>query len=144
MVTNTATTITQSNLQGTAHIIKQKEALSEGRTRKSENITKARKPNHVFRSRVCLSAHINTFHKKSPWYFPGKQLIETLKFFAKEAHNAGSKKYESQYPRWQLMLFWCGKSGDWKKKVENPLAQLGWFLSYPRFRASGHKVFACF
>ena len=44
------------------HIISyRKERSLKRNTRKSKNITKARKPNHVFRSRVGLSGHINKF-----------------------------------------------------------------------------------
>ena len=61
----TATTIALSNLWGTAHNIIQKAALNWRYTGKSKNISKTRKPKHVFRSRVGLSAHINTFDKFS-------------------------------------------------------------------------------
>ena len=50
-----ATTIAERNFN-----IMQKRAFTQRHTRENEIITKARKPNHVFRSRVGLSAHIHT------------------------------------------------------------------------------------
>ena len=51
----TATTIAKPNFLGAAHNIIQKRTLPQRHTRESKNITKARKPNHVFRGRVGLS-----------------------------------------------------------------------------------------
>ena len=55
-----ATTIAKPNFQAAAHNIIKKGAFTQRHTRKSKLIAKARKPNHVFRSGVGLSAHINT------------------------------------------------------------------------------------
>ena len=60
MVPNTETTIAKPNFQGAARNIIQKGAFIQRDTRKSKIITKAGKPNHVFRSRVGLSTYINT------------------------------------------------------------------------------------
>ena len=61
VIPNTATTIAKPNLQGAAHNIIQKGAFTQSHTSKSKIIAKARKPNHVFRNRAGLSAHINPF-----------------------------------------------------------------------------------
>ena len=51
----TATSIAKPNFQGAAHNIIHKGAFTQRHTPKSKIITKARKPNHVFRSPVGLS-----------------------------------------------------------------------------------------
>ena len=72
---NTVTTIAKPNLKGAAHNITRKGALTLRHTRKSKIKTKERKPNHVFRSRVGLSAHTNT----------RKQYSRNLEFLLTEA-----------------------------------------------------------
>ena len=62
VVPNTATTIAKSNFQGATHNIIQKRTLSYRHTRESKNITKARKPNHVFRSLSTIFTRIPKAH----------------------------------------------------------------------------------
>ena len=60
VVPDRATTIVKPNFQGAAYNNIQKGAFTQRHTRKIKIISKARKPNHVFRSSVGLSTHINT------------------------------------------------------------------------------------
>jgi len=69
VVPNKPTTIAKPNFQGVTHNIIQKGASTQWYTRKSKIIAKARKPNHVFQSRVGLSTHINTLITQVWAYF---------------------------------------------------------------------------
>ena len=69
MVPNKPTTIAKPNFQGAAHNIILKGASTHWYTRKSKITAKARKPNHVFQSRVGLSTHINALSTQVWAYF---------------------------------------------------------------------------
>lgn len=69
MVPNKPTTIAKPNFQGAAHNIILKGASTHWYTCKSKITAKARKPNHVFQSRVGLSTHINTLSTQVWAYF---------------------------------------------------------------------------
>ena len=53
-------TIEKPNFQGATHNIMQKGAFTQRHTHESKSILRARKPEHVLRSRVGLSTLINT------------------------------------------------------------------------------------
>ena len=78
VILDTATTIAKPNFQRAAHDIIQKGAFPRRHTCTSKIIAKARKANHVFRSREGLSTHINTFDKCN---CQARQIVHFCKHF---------------------------------------------------------------